>query len=248
VAARRMASVHIAWAVVALYAGSAAVLGLGGSGDQAVNGMTFVSHIAPAATTLLAFAALPWPAVSGVLLVLSIGVLFYPLFLVPVWLGHYWNDRSARARFLAAVVVTAAIVGVAVLALSQPSGGRSLLGTIFGETLGHQEAATTYGSSPFGFWGQRGGVRGLLMQPLLGGVSVTRPVVLAFFALALGSFWLASGGGPGTLALLVGALAIGAQTWKIHATGTYIAWYYPFLLLGFFARGSRAPTQGRPAR
>ena len=248
VAAGRMAGPHVAWAVVALYAGSSAVLGLGGSGDQTVNGMTFVSHIAPAAATLLAFAALPWPAVSGVLLVLGVGVLFYPLFLVPAWLGHYWNDRAARLRFLAAVVVTAAVVGAAVLALSQPSGGRSLLGTILAETLGHQEAATTYGSSPFGFWGQRGGVRGLLMQPLLGGVSIARPVVLAYFALALGSFWLARGGRPDALALLVGALAIGAQAWKIHATGTYTAWYYPFLLLGLFARGPRAPAPGRPAR
>jgi hypothetical protein len=40
--------------------------------------------------------------------------------------------------------------------------------------------------------------------------------------------------GAAQLALVSAAIAMGAQLWKIHATGTYVAWYYPLLLIGLF--------------
>jgi hypothetical protein len=46
-------------------------------------------------------------------------------------------------------------------------------------------------------------------------------------------FVVAQRRGPAQFALIVAAVAIGAQLWKIHATGTYVTWYYPFLLIGF---------------
>jgi len=85
-----------------------------------------------------------------------------------------------------------------------------------------------------GFWGQREGVRRALMTPLAGDQSFSRPVVLAFFVFAAGTFFVARGCSTAQLALLAAALAMGAQLWKIHATGTYVAWYYPLLLLGLF--------------
>ncbi len=39
------------------------------------------------------------------------------------------------------------------------------------------------------------------------------------------------------LALLTSAVALGASIWKIHATGAYLAWYYPFLLIGALGPG-----------
>ena len=39
------------------------------------------------------------------------------------------------------------------------------------------------------------------------------------------------------LALLTSAVALGANIWKIHATGAYLAWYYPFLLIGALGPG-----------
>ena len=48
------------------------------------------------------------------------------------------------------------------------------------------------------------------------------------FAAFLGStFFLARGRRPAELALLAGAVAIGATLVKPHATGTYLAWSYP---------------------
>ena len=115
VAGRRISNTHVALGLVCVYCCSLAVLGIGGREEQ-VAGITFVSHIAPASTTLLAFAALPRPALSGVLLAVSTGVGFYPAFMVPAWLGFYWNDRLHRARFLVGYLVAAAIIAAGVYA------------------------------------------------------------------------------------------------------------------------------------
>jgi hypothetical protein len=219
------------WTAVALYSGSAFVLGVGGA-EYSIGGMTFTSHIAPAAVSLLAFALLRWPQWAGAALAASVGALFYPIFMVPAWIGYYSTDRQKLVRFVGGFGITALLIGGSVLALSAPASGRSLVGTILYDTIGHQESPEAYGSSPFGFWGQRGGVRGWLMSPLAGTDPMTRPVVLAFFVFAAAMLFTARGRTPAQFALIVAAVAMGAQLWKIHATATYVTWYYPFLLLG----------------
>ena len=62
---------------------------------------------------------------------------------------------------------------------------------------------------------------------------MTRPVVLMFFLFAASMFVVAQRRTPAQFALVVAAVAIGAELWKIHATATYVTWYYPFLLIGF---------------
>jgi len=236
VAARSMGGVRRAWGLVALYCGSAFVLGVGGS-EYFIGGMTFASHIAPASVTLLAFAALGTPVAAGVLLATGVGVLFYPVFMLPAWLGYYWSDPKSRWRFLAGFAGAAILIGVLVLSLSRPAGGRGLLGTILYDTVGHQESAAAYGSSPFGLWGQREGLRAVFMRPLVADQSLARPLVLVCFLFSAAGFYLARNRRPAQLALLTAVIAIGAQLWKIHATATYVAWYYPFLLLGLFGEG-----------
>ena len=131
-------------------------------------GITFVSHIAPASMTLLAFAALGSPAVSGVLLAMSVGVGFYPAFMAPAWLGFYWNDRTKRLRFMIGFGLAAVVIAAGVYAMSRPAGERSRLGTIMYDTFGHHTDPRGYGSSAFGFWGQREGLRRVLSTPLVG--------------------------------------------------------------------------------
>jgi hypothetical protein len=235
-AARELAGAHVAGALVCLYCGSLAVLGIGGRDDQ-VAGITFVSHIAPASMTLLALAALKSPALSGTLLALATGVGFYPAFMAPAWLGFYWNDAARRTRFILAFGIAAAIIAAGVYAMSRPAGERSRLGTIMYDTLGHHTDPRGYGSSVFGFWGQREGIRRILNTPLVGRSGLTSPAWLAFAAFLAVTFFLARGRRPADLALLAGAVAIGATLVKPHATGTYLAWYYPLLLIGFFTRG-----------
>lgn len=238
VATRSLTDSATAWTLVALYSSSAFVLGVGAAG-YSIGGITFVSHIAPAAVTLLAFALLPSPAWSGAMLAAGIGVLFYPVFMVPAWLGYYWTSRERMKRFLVGFSLTSLIIGGGVLALSQPAHDRGLIGTIVYDTIGHQESPEAYGSSPFGFWGQRTGVRGWLMTPLAADQSMTRPVVLVFFVGAALMFFLAQHKTPAQFALMIAAIAMGAGLWKIHATATYVTWYYPFLLVGFLCDRAR---------
>ena len=239
---RRIADSSTALAIVCLYASSLAVLGIGGPDDQ-VAGLTFVSHIAPAAMTLAAFAALHKPSLSGVLLVLSAGVGFYPAFMGPAWLGYYWNDHARRRSFVVAVALTAIILSAGVYALSSPAAGRSRLGTIIYDTFGHHTDPAGYGASPFGFWGQRGGIRRALTTPLVGDSGLTSPAWLLFASFMSATFFLARGRRPAELALLAGAVAMGATLIKPHATGTYLAWFYPLLLVGFLAGGFTSSEQ-----
>ncbi len=237
VVGRRLAGATIGWALVALYCGSAFVLGVGAS-DFSIGGMTFTSHIAPAALTLVAFALLHRPAWAGAVLAASVGALFYPIFMLPAWLGYYWRRKDHVKRFLAGFALTSLVIAGSVVLLSSPAKGRSLIGTIVYDTIGHQESPEAYGSSPFGFWGQRAGVRAWLMKPMLGDQSMSRPVVLVFFVFSAAMFVFARGRSPAQLALITAAVAMGAQLWKIHATATYVTWYYPFLLIGLLCEGS----------
>jgi hypothetical protein len=246
--ARRLGGSHVAWGVGALYCGSAYVMGVGGD-REAIGGMTFISHIVPAAVSLLAFAALGRPLVAGFLLAASAATLFFPAFFVPAWLGYYWGNRGAMLRFVAGLALATLVIGGPVLALSRPIEGRSLIGTILHETHGHQQDPAAYGSSPFGFWGLRGGVREVLREPMVAGQPLTSPMFLVFAAFVAGTFFLARGATTIQLALLTGALAIGAQLWKVHGTGVYVTWYYPFLLLGLFCQGrGDSPAEAGPNR
>jgi hypothetical protein len=70
------------------------------------------------------------------------------------------------------------------------------------------------------------------MRPLIGGSGLTAPALVLFYSFALSCFFLARRRGQHALALLSAAVVIGANVVKIHSTGTYVSWFYPFLLLG----------------
>jgi hypothetical protein len=232
--ARLTGDSDVGWGLVALYAGSAFVLGVGGD-EEFIGGMTFVSHIAPAATTLVAFACLPVPALAGALLALSTGAGFYPAFMFPAWVGFYWRDRASLLRFVGGFALAAAVIGGATFLLSRPADGRSRIGTILQDTFGHHTDPQGYGRSPFGFWGQRAGGRRWMTTPLVGESGLTTPTYLVFFGLVAATFFMARRASPAQLALLTAAIALAASVIKIQPSGTYVAWAYPFLLIGIFA-------------
>jgi hypothetical protein len=205
-----------------------------GGEEYYIGGMTYISHIAPPAVTTAAFATLARPALSGVLLVAATGCGFYPAFLFPAFCGHFWTRRAEFRRFLTGVVVAGIALAAFVLLLSRPAAGRGLIGTILWDTFGHHSDPAGYGASPFGFWGQRTGPHGWLIHPLIGNSGLTAPVMLMFFVFAIACFFAARTRGARELALLSAAIVIGANLVKIHATGTYVSWFYPFLLLGLF--------------
>ena len=238
---------QVGWALVALYAGSPFVLGVGGD-DYYIGGMTYISHIAPTAATLVAFALLGRPAAAGVALAAAAGIGFYPAFMAPAWLGHYWDRPRSRWAFTAAFVIAGIAIAVPVLLMSRPAAGHGLIGTIVSDTFGHHTDPRHYGFSPFSFWGQRPGIRGWFVHPLVADSSLTTPLFLMFVAGVVASFRMARRTRPHELALLVGAIAIAASLQKIHPTGTYFAWAYPFLMIGFFAADAAVSRAQSPRR
>jgi hypothetical protein len=229
----------VGWAIAALYCASPYILGVGGT-EFFIGGMTFVSHIAPAAITLAAYALAPSPAWAGALLATGAGAGFYPAFMFPVWAAHWWKNWNGLRRFVAGFAIAGLLIAGATWIASRPAEGKSRLATILGDTLGHHTDPSGYGSSPFGFWAQHGGIRGWMIAPLVGASTLASPAYLVFFALIAASAFIARRGADRTLALTTGAVAAAASLLKIHPTGTYIAWCYGFLLLGLLAADARA--------
>ncbi len=233
---RLTGNADVGWGLVALYAGSAFVLGLGGE-REFIGGMTFASHIAPAAATLIAFACLPSPALAGAMLAVSAGVGFYPAFMLPAWAGFFWRHRERLVRFIVGFAVASSVIAGSTWLLSRPADGLGRVGTILRDTFGHHTDPHGYGRSPFGFWGQREGIRHWLATPLVGESGLTTPAYVLLFALMASSFAFARRASASQLALLSAAIAFASSIVKVQSTGTYVAWAYPLLLIGTFANG-----------
>ncbi|MEP6783285.1 MAG: hypothetical protein ABI983_06415 [Acidobacteriota bacterium] len=228
----RWQGISLAAALVALYGSSAAVLGVGGDRDSLM-GVTFVSHVIPPAMTLVAFGLIEQPLVSGAGLAVAAWTGFYPAFFAPIWLGwHATRDWKPAARFVIGFAAVSVPMLAYVLMRSRPASGLGLVATIVRDTFGHHTDLAGYGSSPFGLWGQATGITAFFGSPLVGQSPFTAPFFLLFLAFLAWAGWMARSATLPGLALLTAAAGIGATVWKVHATATYIAWFYPFLLLG----------------
>lgn len=239
----QLATPQVAWGMAALYCSSVYVMGIGGP-RETIGGMTFISHIAPPAMAMLAFAFLARPMVAGALLVASSLTVFFPALFFPAWLGYYWNRRPAMLQFIGGCVLATLVLFVPTVAFSDALEGHSLIGTVIKESVGHHQGTDTYGLSTFGFWGQRGGIRDWFREPLVAGQFTTSPMFVITLGVAAAMFFLARGTAPWQLALLTACVGIIAQWSKIHGTGVYVNWYYPFLLIGWLAARPSAGSAG----
>lgn len=233
----------LAAALVALYCASAAVLGVGADRDSLM-GITFVSHVIPPAMTLVAFGLIDMPLLAGIALGLAAWTGFYPAFFGPIWLG--WQSGRGwkpALQFAAGCAIVSVPMTLFVLLRSRPAPGLELIGTIVRDTFGHHTDLAGYGSSPFGLWGQATGLVGWFGSPLIGSSTFAAPFFLLFVAFLLAAGWLARTASQPGLALLTAAAGIGATVWKVHATGTYMAWFLPFLLLGFLGTPAAATEE-----
>ncbi|WP_182865347.1 DUF2029 domain-containing protein [Stieleria mannarensis] len=170
-----------------------------------------VDHALPAALLLWAVLSYRRPVIAGVFLGLAAGLVYYPLFLLPLWCSFYWQ-RGVR-RFAIGVIVTLAILGV----LLTFGGTDSLvdhLRRMFGLFLPTKE--------PRGIWGLGWDPRWRL------------PVIVAFGILCtLFAAWPS----PKNLGTLIGcsaAVMVAVQFWHGYGGGLYIAWFLPLLLLTIF--------------
>ena len=68
----------------------------------------YISYALPAALLVWAVATYRRPLVSGMLIGLAISVIYYPLYLLPLWISFYW--RRGRRRFLGGVLIAVTVV------------------------------------------------------------------------------------------------------------------------------------------
>jgi len=172
-----------------------------------------IDHVVPAALLVWAMAAYRRPVVSGFLLGLAGGLIFYPLFLLPLGCSYYW--RRGLRRYVAGTVI-----GIALLLILLAFVAGSL--DSFREQVRQMFGATIFSrGSIVGFWQAH--------HPAY------RIPVLAIFVVLCGSLalWPAQKN-YGTLLSCSATVMLASQFCQPFEGGLYMAWYLPLLVLTSF--------------
>lgn len=175
-----------------------------------------VDHVLPAALLVWAVLAYHDPLIAGILIGLASGVIYYPLFLLPLWCGFYW--RKGMFRFVGGVAISwAVLIGVSAFLLRDSNIFLQSLKALFGWS-NFFDAQTQVG-----FWAFHGAT-----APYRGAVMV------AFFVLSAGfAIWPAQKN-LGTLISCSAAVMLTTQFWDLDGGGVHLNWYLPLLLLTVF--------------
>ncbi len=169
-------------------------------------------HVIPAATLVWAVAMYRRPVVSGLFVGIAAALIFYPLFLLPLWCGFYWHRGLARFSLaVAAVLIVMAVLLVPLLGMAE-----------FPDALRHMFGLVGFvARDASGFWAQHAPVFRI-------------PVAAAWVALCTGlALWPAQKN-LGTLLSCSAAVMLGSQFWHVPQGGLYMAWYLPLLILTVF--------------
>jgi hypothetical protein len=174
-----------------------------------------VDHALPAALLIWAVEAYRRPFTSGVFMGLAIGTVYYPVFLLPLWLSFYW--QRGFMRFGAGV-----LAAIGVLAIS-------LLFTAESGTMFLQQLKQMFGWSALSGRGTEGFWNFDFIDPVY-----RIPVLAAFFALSASfALWPAQKN-LGTLLSCSAAVMLGTQFWNANGGGLYMGWFLPLMLLTIF--------------
>ncbi len=173
-----------------------------------------VDHVLPAALLVWAILCYRRPLAAGSFIGLAIGVAYYPIFLLPLWISFYW--LRGLMRFITGALVT---IGASVLSLLLVSDGLP-------DFLGNVQTM-------FGIWWPKSadllGIWALGWEP-----TYRFPIIAAFVAISVGfALWPAQKN-LGTLLSCSAAVMVGTQFWHGYGGGTYMAWFLPLTLLTIF--------------
>jgi hypothetical protein len=173
-----------------------------------------VDHILPAALLVWAVLLYRRPLLAGMFIGLATGVVYYPLFLLPLWTSFYWH--RGLGRFAAGVLSMLCVMALSLVFVSSDLASfLSKVQQMFGLWIPYTEGLA-------GIWG-------------LGWAPAYRLPVLAGFIALCGSMalWPAQKN-LGTLLSCSAAVMVATQFWHGFGGGTYIAWYLPLILLTIF--------------
>jgi hypothetical protein len=172
-----------------------------------------IDHVVPAALLVWMLAAYRLPLFSGVLLGLAAGLIYYPLFLLPLWCSFYW--RRGLVRFICGVLLALALLAAS-LALDWHDFPTFL--TQVARMVGWRNPL---GVEASGFW--------KYYDP-----SYRIPLLALFVAICGGmAIWPAQKN-LGTLLSCSAAVMLATQFWHAHQGGLCMAWYLPLLILTIF--------------
>jgi hypothetical protein len=177
----------------------------------------YLRHVLPAAPLVFAILAYRRPLIAGLFIGLAIGLTYYPIFLLPLWLSFYW--QRGLLRFIGGLIPSlAALVGILFLLRTDQAAFIVDLKQMFGWTIPQMTQDNFEG-----FWGLK------LLDPVY-----RIPVLAACIALAgTMAIWPAQKN-LGTLMSCSAAVMLANQFWNAHQGGLYVAWYLPLLLLTIF--------------
>jgi hypothetical protein len=174
----------------------------------------YVTHVLPSA--LLVWAVLNYrrPLWAGMFIGMSIGVVYYPMFLLPLWISFYW--QRGLMRF---------VTGVGAMLLLS-------LGSLIFISVDVADYWTRV-RELFGIWlpvsSGLEGVWGLGWDPVY-----RFPVLAAFIAVSGAlALWPAQKN-LGTLLSCSAAIMLATQFWHGHGGGLFMAWFLPLVLLTIF--------------
>lgn len=175
-----------------------------------------VDHVLPAALLVCAIASYRRPSVAGMWMGLAMGVVYYPVFLLPLWFSFYWQRGLLRFASGIAAALLVLVIILAVMADFQLDILISNLRQMFGLRWPIMDNMR-------GFWRFKG------MDP------VYRIPILAAFIVLSASFaiWPAQKN-LGTLMSCSAAVMLSTQFWHAHGGGLYVAWYLPLLIMTIF--------------
>lgn len=174
-----------------------------------------VNHLLPAALIVWAVATYRRPMISGVLLGLACGTVFFPIFLLPIWVAFYWK-RGALKFGLALVLTGTVLLGSLMLTSADSlSFKQQTLGSIDWSVLKFQA------DEGVGFWG--------LYNP-----AYRIPVFATFMIMLIALTIWPQRKNVEHLLSHSAAVVVATQFWYPHQGGIYVLWYLPLMLVVTF--------------
>lgn len=175
-----------------------------------------VNHVLPSALIVWALLAYRRPMISGILLGIACGIMFFPVFLLPVW-GAYYGRHGILRFGTALLLVASAVATFTALTTTSPDAFfRSTLGTIH-----LQEFFSFDQPNESGFW-----TPDLYFYRL--------PVVVTFFLMLIGLTIWPRRKQLEHLSAFSAAIIVATQFWYPVQGGVYLLWYLPLLLVVVF--------------
>lgn len=173
-----------------------------------------VTHALPGALVVWAIVWYRWPLLSGAMIGLAFGTIYYPIFLLPLWLSFYW--RRGLWRFVVGICAMVCVLLVAdAFTVESRQQFFAHLQQMFNLGLPAMDGVA-------GAWGA-------FWRPIY-----RFPLVAAHICLSLSMALWPAQKNLGTLIAYSAALMLGTQFWHAHSGGLALAWYLPLLMLTTF--------------